>query len=100
MDFKLTIKNYRCFEDQAPLRIDFGRRFTAFVGPNNAGKSTILRWLYEFRHLFHQLQTNNANFQQAARGSKIPFQLNDVEDLGSLFADRNERDLSFEIHPR
>jgi len=45
MNFALTIKNYRNF---GTARIDLVEgQFTALVGKNNAGKSTILRMFYE-----------------------------------------------------
>jgi predicted ATP-dependent endonuclease of OLD family len=41
---RLTIKNYRCFEDSHPLVIEFASDFTAFIGPNNSGKSSCLKF--------------------------------------------------------
>ena len=49
MTVKLTVQNYRCFV--SPVTIDLGKGFTAFVGVNNAGKSTIMRFLLELRPL-------------------------------------------------
>jgi predicted ATPase len=48
----LTLKNYRCFADEAPLRIEVRRGFTALVGANNSGKSSLLRFFFELRQLF------------------------------------------------
>ena len=48
-EFTITLKNYRCFEDTAPAQFRFGSGMTAFVGPNNGGKSTALKALYELR---------------------------------------------------
>src|SRR5690348_1964126 len=55
--FDLTIKNYRCFADEEPARISVRPGFTAFLGPNNAGKSTMLRLFYELRTLFEMAGT-------------------------------------------
>ena len=52
MQVDLTIKNYRCFSDQSPARLSLQSGFTAFVGMNNSGKSTLLRFLYEMRGIF------------------------------------------------
>jgi AAA15 family ATPase/GTPase len=41
MDIDITIKNYRCFADSQPARIQLKNGFTALVGANNAGKSTL-----------------------------------------------------------
>lgn len=40
--YKITMKNYRCFED---ISFDFPNYYTAICGKNDAGKSTIIRAL-------------------------------------------------------
>lgn len=51
LDVELKIKNYRCFgEAPTVLRIQDG--FTALIGVNSSGKSSLLRLLYEFRSFF------------------------------------------------
>src|SRR6266849_3839293 len=55
MDIELTIKNYRCFSDEKPARILIKPGFTAFLGINNSGKSSLLKFFYEFRNLFQLL---------------------------------------------
>ena len=52
LGFQLTPKNYRCFADSDPLRLDLGNDFTALVGPNNSGKSSALRLFHELRPVF------------------------------------------------
>jgi predicted ATPase len=92
----LRVKNYRCFADEAPLEIQIAPGFTAFVGPNNSGKSTLLRLFYELRSLFASLgQENNlANFsvngaiQAGAMG---------IDDSMEVFHNRNERPLSLDL---
>jgi energy-coupling factor transporter ATP-binding protein EcfA2 len=56
---RLTLKNYRCFSDQQPAVFEYGRGFTALVGPNNSGKSALLRFIYEYRALWSQLRNGN-----------------------------------------
>ena len=52
LDVEFRIKNYRCFGDEPTVfRVRDG--FTALVGTNNSGKSSLLRFLYEFRPLFN-----------------------------------------------
>lgn len=42
---KLLIKNYRCFDNNAKV-IEFSKSgLTALIGPNNVGKSTVLKAL-------------------------------------------------------
>ena len=48
----LTLKNFRCFPDHRPAKITLGDEFVAFVGSNNVGKSSILKFFHEFRVLF------------------------------------------------
>jgi hypothetical protein len=52
-NFTISLMNYRCFSGNAPTTWTFkGDALTSFVGPNNAGKSTILRLFYELRNVF------------------------------------------------
>lgn len=51
----ITLKNYRCFTDTKPATIDFAPGFTAFVGPNNSGKSAFLKFFYEFHNAWNNL---------------------------------------------
>lgn len=41
---RISFSNYRCFRDEV---VEFGA-YTSFVGPNNCGKSTVLRALNTF----------------------------------------------------
>jgi hypothetical protein len=51
--FSIQLMNYRCFSGEAPTNWTFnGDVLTSFVGPNNAGKSTLLRFFYELRPVF------------------------------------------------
>lgn len=67
---KLTLRNYRCFNWENPAVLEFGEGFTAFVGPNNSGKSTALRSIYELRNMFtiiHSLVVPGNNFHSATQ---------------------------------
>jgi ABC-type cobalamin/Fe3+-siderophores transport system ATPase subunit len=90
---EIEIKNYRCFPDRIPLRFEIKDGFTAFVGVNNAGKSSILKFFYEFRSLFQSL-AHPDNLVTLLRGNPVGFrQAQNVKDLSELFSDSNERDL-------
>ena len=65
-NFNLTVKNYRCFPDNKPVHISMRNGFTAFVGVNNSGKSSLLRMFCELRNLFSVL-SNGSNFLNALR---------------------------------
>lgn len=66
MSFRLTVRNFGRLSD-AKIRIG---RFTVLAGPNNTGKSTVLRLLYS---LFDAMNANHAltHFQNLARGLEI-----------------------------
>lgn len=51
-EVKFVVKNYRCFNDDHPLEFVLRDGFVGFVGPNNSGKSAILKFFYEFRPMW------------------------------------------------
>lgn len=91
---RLTIKNYRCFDDSNPLVIDLGRNFTALIGPNNSGKSSFLKFFFEFRHLWALLW---GSLPALFRGDRPNLNLNGVPDPEEIFSNTNVRDISIEI---
>jgi ABC-type cobalamin/Fe3+-siderophores transport system ATPase subunit len=97
MEIEITLKNYRCFPDTRPARLVIRPGFTAFVGVNNSGKSSLLRFLYEFRSLFQSI-TAPGNMEAALRGTSQSFTLPpSVTDAEQLFCDLNRRDLEIEL---
>ncbi len=97
MQIDVTLKNYRCFSDERPARFAIRKGFTAFVGANNSGKSTLVRFLYEFRNLFTNLigQLPNLLSRQDNRASFA--QPESVRDLNELFYNGNDRDLEIKL---
>jgi ABC-type cobalamin/Fe3+-siderophores transport system ATPase subunit len=91
--FKITIKNYRCFSETAPAIIEFSKGFTAFVGANNSGKSSLLRFFLEFRQLFNRLEQP----QYYIPNTEINFNLTFVEDWTEIFNNTNQHDIIVEI---
>jgi energy-coupling factor transporter ATP-binding protein EcfA2 len=99
-DVRLTIKNYRCFDDNNPLVVDLGRNFTALIGPNNSGKSSLLRFFFEFRSLWQWLWQNFPALLgtiqlYADQANRLP--LNAVPDTEEVFSNTNNRDIQIEI---
>jgi hypothetical protein len=97
MRIEITLKNYRCFADRYPAKIVIEDGLTAFVGVNNAGKSTLLRFLYEFRHLFQHFQ-NIHHWSQATDGEPREMQAPpQIRDRIELYTDSNDRPLTVEL---
>ena len=80
---KLTLRNYRCFDWEHPVVLEFDRGFSAFIGPNNSGKSTALRSIYELRQSFVSLP----QAFQAGSGFRTNFQPLGTSDLAELAND-------------
>lgn len=96
MEIQLTLKNYRCFSDTHPARLTLRPGRTALVGANNAGKSSLLRFFFEFRPFLQQL-TNPNVLTSAFRGSNPAFNLLQVADHTEVFADANKCAMEIEF---
>ncbi len=99
MQVEITIKNYRCFSDSKPAHIILRNGFTAFVGVNNSGKSSLLKFFYEFRSLFELLSSPiNNNFIEALRGIPQSFNFaSSVLDIEEVFNNTNNRNLEIQL---
>lgn len=87
MTCSIEIKGYRCFTPALPLRLTLDDGIVSFVGPNNSGKSTALRFFYEFRGLLQHLTTTQF-WEQALQGSRIQVGVAEsVRDKASVFTD-------------
>ncbi len=96
-DFTLTVKNYRCFPDEEPLRIQVQRGFTSFVGPNNAGKSAVLRLFYDLRPFFGVLGYSTSSLGSAFQSPTYLSELVTSLPGERVFSNLNERDLTLEF---
>lgn len=90
----LTLKNYRCFV--RPVTIEMTKGFTAFVGVNNAGKSTIMRFLLEFRQFFQEFRNPNV-LTQLLNESTINLRPLLVLDNLEIFSNLNSHPIEFKI---
>jgi predicted ATPase len=99
LEFDLTISNYRCFSREKPATIHFKPGFTSFVGVNNAGKSALLRFLFEFRQVFATIVTNwQSVVNWAGTHNVMPFDFPVGDrDMEELFCSENNGPLSIEI---
>ncbi len=79
----ITLKNYRCFSDTKPATVEIGPRFTAFVGPNNSGKSSFPKFFYEFQQFWGYLNNvaNLANKRSHLAGEGLTLPLTKGETI-------------------
>lgn len=95
MNVDITLKNYRCFPDTNPAKFTIRDGFTAFVGINNSGKSSLLKFFYEFRNLFEKI--SGGRLLSALR-KQVSFEFpSTISDIQEVFSNTNERDLILEI---
>jgi ABC-type multidrug transport system ATPase subunit len=88
LSFDITISNYRCFSVEQPARLEVRPRILALVGPNNAGKSTLLRFFFEFRPLFTAL-ADEQSIRNISSGALQGLQLAALGDPLEIFNNSN-----------
>jgi ABC-type cobalamin/Fe3+-siderophores transport system ATPase subunit len=93
---KIELRNFRAFDDSRPAtwKLPNGG-FVAFVGINNSGKSSLLRFFHEARPAFGALDTlTNADTQAMFGGTPHQRGLQSVADPDEVFCNRNSRDMT------
>jgi len=95
---ELTFSNYRCFGD-APQTIRIDPGVTAFLGPNNAGKSTVLRLLRDLRPVFERPHGNASTLEDHCRETKRcgEYFTRVEEGWWHTLCDRNEREFQCRV---
>jgi predicted ATPase len=100
MEFDITLSNYRCFSDARPVAIELRKGLTAFVGPNNSGKSALLRFFFEFRPHFEKVR-DQGSWQQLIQGASVNINLPSEElDYEELFSFTNDREIQVHVAPK
>ncbi|MBD2151221.1 AAA family ATPase [Pseudanabaena sp. FACHB-1277] len=97
MQIRLTIKNYRCFTEANPARITIRKGFTALIGINNSGKTTLLKFFYEFRYLLETIKNKDTwefCLAESTRQLRLPKEIIDNQEI---FCNANDRPISIEI---
>lgn len=94
---EIVVRNYRTFTDERPLRIEIAPCATAFVGKNNVGKSSALRFFFEFRHLWNALRNPGTYPGVGKAGNGFNIQYQGIADVEELFSNTNRRQLTIEV---
>lgn len=98
MHIEITLKNYRCFPDSNPACFSLRKGITSFIGVNNSGKSSLLKFFHEFRSLFGLLSSPTGNFTNALRDIEQSFNYSSsITDHEEVFCNTNDRDLEIQI---
>jgi predicted ATPase len=88
VEFDIAITNYRCFSTEETARLQMRRGLTSLVGPNNAGKSALLRLFFELREVFRLLQDHDV-LRGWSRGEGRGIAISGVGDQAEVFHNRN-----------
>ena len=103
---RITLSNYRGFSDENPAVFELGGEagYTALVGPNNSGKSSLMLFFYEFRSFFDFFLRENikplnygSHFFLNENYYSLPFGPVGVLDGKEIFFNRNDDDIKIII---
>src|SRR6266849_3342741 len=97
MMIDITLKNYRCFSDGQPACFQLRPGFTALVGTNNSGKTSLLKFLSEFRSLFDLLSLPGGNLIPALSNLASFNFPREVMDSREIFHNGNDRDIEIRV---
>ncbi|CAN1556767.1 AAA domain, group 15 [Sphingomonadaceae bacterium] len=99
MRWKIEVRNYRCFTDEYPLKIDLSNPVTALIGPNNSGKSAALRFFWEIGRMIAQAPNALAVAYSVQGQAMLNNLLRPLSDPYSVFSALNDRPLVVDLFP-
>lgn len=95
---EIIVKNYRLFTADHPLKLQVNDGITAIVGPNDSGKSFVLKFFYELRNLFSVL-SNMSNLPSFSLGrNNFEVNLLGIRDRAEVFSRFNEDDMEINFN--
>lgn len=99
MRIDVELFGYRCFGIENPARFTIEDDIVSFVGANNAGKSTVLRFFYEFRQALAQCApTGNQDYVRLVNGNANSFDFpQTIGDRAEVFCEDVEAPIRFTI---
>src|SRR6266852_8914177 len=99
MEINLSIENYRCFPTSNPVSLRLTKGFSAFVGVNNSGESSLLKFFYEMRPAFMPIGRDRNVVMQLFGGGQLEMQrLPETEDRDEMFFNGNHDDIRIEVN--
>jgi len=94
---RVTLKNYRCFTEENPATLEIRPGISALIGPNNAGKSSLIRFAHDLRPLFEKMSSSSF-FSSMFAGSSGPYGARESLLADSAaFTDLNARPMVVQI---
>lgn len=94
MDIRIEIKNYRSFPY---INLELKSGFTSFIGANNSGKSSLLKFFFEMRNLFNRFVKDH--FVSIVEGKTQSFLLpSSTNHKEEIFCNSNNKDIEIDIY--
>lgn len=98
MKGRIRLYDYRCFRRESPGVIEIDRGFTALVGANNSGKTTLMRSLYELRNVFQDVFNRfDSNPLEICTGKLTFYPLSPSADIDAVLNDRSDPELRIDL---
>ncbi len=98
MEINLSIENYRCFPKGNPVSLTLRKGFSAFVGINNSGKSSLLKFFYEMRPVFLPIVTDRNVVNQFFTGGQLQLQTPpEIADRDEMFFNGNRDGIQIDV---
>ncbi len=98
MEINLSIENYRCFPTGSPASLRLTKGFSAFVGVNNSGKSSLLKFFYEMRPALAPIAAGMNAIGQLLSGGRLGMQPPpEISDRDEMFFNGNRDDIRIEV---
>jgi ABC-type cobalamin/Fe3+-siderophores transport system ATPase subunit len=91
---EIELKNYRAFSDEAPARWTLEDGFTALVGVNNSGKSSLLRFFHEIRSSLERTADRETLWALLTKSMEPEVAFQSVADNHEVFHNGNDRPMS------
>ena len=98
----LRLRDYRCFRRESPAELQLRSGFTALIGANNAGKSALMRSLYELRGVFQRF--SQALTDSLSSGTAVPLAASfgwniqgPMQDPAEIISERDDAQCTAEL---